>query len=218
MHISDCFPNWDRLEPQVREELEAAAMARTAKKGELIHNGSAGCTGLILVRSGQLRVFAPSEDGREITLFRLLERDVCLFSAACVIHDLQVELCVQAETDAAFWQISPEVYRTLMERSPALLQFTNQLTAGRFSDVVWLMNQVLWKRFDQRLAAFLLEERALSGSDTLRITHEAIGNHLGTAREVVTRMLNYFRDEGLVRLSRGTVAILDPEALERLKG
>ena len=80
----------------------------------------------------------------------------------------------------------------------------------------WLMDQVMWKSFDKRLAGFLLEESVLEETDTLKITHEKIASHMGTAREVVTRMLKYFQTEGLVRLSRGAVEILDRKGLSRL--
>ena len=195
----------------------SAAQPRHAANGTLVHNGSENCTGLILVQRGLLRVYLPSADGREITLYRLLERDICLFSASCMINGLQLDLAIQAEQDTNFWLISPEVYKRLMEQSPALAAFTTELTATRFSDVMWLVNQILWKRMDQRVAAFLLEEAALQGTEVLRLTHETIANHLGTAREVVTRTLKYLRDEGCVELARGTVRIKDASALERLQ-
>ena len=75
----------------------------------------------------------------------------------------------------------------------------------------------MWQSMDRRLAAFLLEESELEHTDTLRLTHEQIANHLGTAREVVTRMLRYFQSEGMVRLSRGTVVIADHKRLEALR-
>jgi CRP/FNR family transcriptional regulator len=80
---------------------------------------------------------------------------------------------------------------------------------------MWLVEQVLWKSFDRRLAAFLAEESVLENSAELKLTHEKIALHLGTAREVVTRMLKYFQSEGMVQLSRGTVEITDLEALRR---
>ena len=216
MNLSECFPVWDRLDAPVRQTLEESAQLHHAPVGHIIHDGSENCTGLILIRNGRLRVYSPSEDGREITLFRLLDRDMCLFSASCMIHEMQLELAIQAETETDFWLIPPDIYKAQMEVSPALSAFTSRLTAGRFADVMWLVNQILWKRMDQRLAAFLLEEASLQGSNTLRLTHEAIGRHLGTAREVVTRMLKYLRDEGWVRLSRGEVQITNAQALKRL--
>jgi CRP/FNR family transcriptional regulator len=94
--------------------------------------------------------------------------------------------------------------------------YTLELMATRFSEVMWLMEQVMWKSLDKRIAAFLLEESAIEDSDTLKLTHETIANHLGSPREVITRMLRYFQSEGIVRLSRGAVTITDTAALEDL--
>ena len=108
------------------------------------------------------------------------------------------------------------MYQKVMEESAALANFTNEVMGTRFSEVMWLMEQILWKSFDKRLAGFLLEEMAIEGTKELKITHEAIGNHLGNPREVVTRMLRYFQNEGLVLLSRGTVEILEEKQLRRI--
>ena len=104
----------------------------------------------------------------------------------------------------------------MMDESAPVANYANQLISGRFSEVMWLMEQVMWKSFDKRLAKFLLEESRLEGTPELQITHEKIANHMGTAREVVTRMLRYFQGEGLVRLTRGTVTVSDPDALAKL--
>ena len=216
MELSQYLPFYEALSPDDRTALDRAAVARSAPAGALLHSGSADCLGLLILRSGQLRAYITSEEGREITLYRLFERDICLFSAACMIHSLQFELTIAAEKDAAFWVIPSAFYRDLMDRSAPVANYTNQLMASRFTEVMWLMEQILWRRFDQRLARFLLEESALEGTGTLRITHERIAAHLGTAREVVTRMLKYFQTEGMVRLSRGTVELTDREKLTAL--
>ena len=128
----------------------------------------------------------------------------------------QAQMAIQAEKDASLRVIPAESYRKIMDESAPLSNFTSEVMAARFSDVMWLIEQILWKSFDRRLAAFLLEEAAIEGSPALRITHEIIGNHMGNPREVVTRMLRYFQSEGMVRLSRGTVDITDERALRRL--
>ena len=151
-----------------------------------------------------------------MTLYRLFSGDICLFTASCVMKNLQFDLMIQAEKDTTFWVIPAPIYRSVTERSAPLANYTNELMAAHLSEVMWLMEQILWGRMDQRLAAFLLEESLLEGSDNLRITHERIANHLGTAREVVTRMLRYFQSEGMVRLARGTVELRDKRKLERL--
>ena len=216
MELSGGFPIWDKLTAQQRQTLTAAAAVRFAKRGTLLHGGSGDCLGLLVVREGQLRAYILSEEGREITLYRLFQRDICLFSAACAMGSLQLDIALEAEKDTEFFLIPPEVYRSVMEASAPLANYTNTLMAERFSQVMWLMEQVMWHSFDRRLAAFLLEESALEGSARLELTHERIAAHLGTAREVVTRMLRYFQSEGLVRLSRGAVELTDTAGLRRL--
>ena len=216
MEFSAYMPVWDKLTPAQRITLATCVIDRTVKKDEVIHHGDADCTGLLLIRQGQLKAFMLSEDGREITLYRLLDRDICLFSAGCMLRSLHVEIMVQAEKDTDLWVIPAETYKRLMEESAVLSNFTNEIMAGRISDVMWLMEQVLWKSVDKRLAGYLLEEAVIEQSTMLRITHESIGKHLGNPREVVTRMLHYFQKEGLVRLSRGTIEIMDEAGLRLL--
>ena len=216
MDLSKYLPVWEQLTKEEQEKLSSSASYQTVPKGTILHNGSADCTGLLLVGSGQLRAYILSEEGREITLYRLFEMDICLFSASCMLHSIQFDLTIEAEKDTSFWLIPAETYRQLMETSAPIANYTNEIMASRFSEVMWRMEQVMWKSLDQRLASFLLEEEALEGSGQLHLTHELIGNHLGSAREVVTRMLRYFQEEGMVRLSRGTVEILDREKLSAL--
>ena len=133
-----------------------------------------------------------------------------------MMSSIQFEIIIEAEKDSELWIIPPHIYKSLMTESAAIANYTNEVMATRFSDVMWLMEQVLWKSFDKRLAEFLLQESDLEGSTILKITHEAIGNHLGNPREVVTRMLRYFQGEGMVALTRGTIEITDRKKLEGL--
>ena len=215
MDLSNVFPFWEKLTEEQRQRLAAGAVLRTVKAGVLLHQGG-DCMGLLAVHTGQLRAYILSDQGREITLYRLFDRDICLFSASCLLRNIQFDVTISAEKDTQLWVIPADVYQSLMEESAAVANYTNDLMGSRFSEVMWLMEQVMWKSFDARLAAFLLEESLLEDSTSLRLTHERIANHLGTAREVVTRMLRYFQSEGMVRLTRGTVALTDPERLRRL--
>lgn len=215
MKISEYFPIWEQLTPAQQQRLEQTARYTHAAKGTILHNGSADCLGLLLVCSGQLRGYILSQGGREITLYRLFERDMCLFSASCMLQSIQFDIQIQVEKDAEFWAIPPDVYKGLMEQSAAVANYTNELMSTRFSEVMWLMEQVMWRSFDKRLADFLLQESVLENTTHLELTHEKIANHLGTAREVVTRMLRYFQQEGLVALSRGAVDLVDLPALKQ---
>ena len=217
MDFTDYFPIWGKLTPIQQNRILGAVMTRTVKKGTVIHNGSMDCIGLLLVKSGQLRAFILSEEGREITIYRLFDRDMCLFSASCMLRSIQFDVTIEAEKDTELWVIPAEVYQGMMEESAPVANYTNELMAARFSDVMWLIEQIMWKSLDKRVAAFLLEESAIEGSRELKLTHEAIANHLGSHRGVITRMLRYFQSEGLVRLSRGRITILDEKKLDALQ-
>jgi len=217
MEFSEYLPIWDKLTQEQQERISGVAEYRKVKKGTHIHDSSAECLGLVLVRCGQLRAYILSEDGREITISRLFEYDVSLLSASCVMPDMQFNVMIEAEKDTEFWSIPACLFRNLVDESLAVSNYARNLLSSNFSELMWLMEQIMWKSFDKRLAAFLLEESAIEGASSLKITHEKIANHMGTAREVVTRMLRYFQGEGMVKLTRGTIEILDEEKLENLQ-
>lgn len=216
MEFKDNFLIWDKLTGKQQERLLKTVTYRIVKKGTIVHNGSMTCLGLLLVESGQFRSYIYSEEGREVTIYRLFEMDICMFSASCVMQNIQFDITIEAEKDSAVWIIPPNVLKELMEESAPMANFMNQIMAGRLSEVMWLMEQIMWKSFDKRLSGFLLEECRVEGTAVLKITHEKIANHLGTAREVVTRMLRYFQSEGMIKLTRGTVEIIDEKKLEKL--
>ena len=216
MDFSSYFPIWDKLTVSQQKRLADSAMRRSAPKGTILHNGSVDCLGLILIRSGQFRAYLLSDEGRELTMYRLFEMDICLFSASCMMRNIQFDITIEAEKDSEFWLIPPDVYKSVMNESAALANYTNDLMSSRFSEVMWLIEQIIWRSFDKRLAGFLLEETNLEDSPVLKLTHEKIANHLGTAREVVTRMLRYFQSEDMVKLTRGTVEITDRKKLQDL--
>jgi CRP/FNR family transcriptional regulator len=216
MDFFDYLPIWDKLTRSQQERIAQVVDYRRVPKGTFIHDSSADCLGLLLIRSGQLRTYILSDEGREITIDRLFERDVCMLSASCVMPDMQFNIMIEAEKDSEFWSIPACIFKNLMDESLAVSNFANSLISGHFSQLMWLMEQIMWKSMDKRLAAFLLEESALDDNLLLKITHEKIAAHMGTAREVITRMLRYFQSEGMVKLGRGTVELVDLAALRRL--
>ena len=216
MELSKCFPIWDKLTQSQQDRILSVATHQTVKGGTVLHDGSPDCLGLLVVSSGQLRAYILSEEGREVTICRFFEMDICLFSAACVMPNMQFNIFIEAEKDSDIWVIPACLYQNLMDESIILSNYSHNLITNHFSELMWLMEQIMWKSFDKRLAAFLLEESALENTTSLKITHEKIANHMGTAREVVTRMLRYFQSENMVRLTRGTVELTDTKALAKL--
>ena len=216
MDFEAYFPVWDKLTENQKQLVSGVVEHRSVKKGTRIHDSSAECLGLVMVKKGQLRAYILSEDGREITFGRLFEYDVSLLSASCALPDLQLNVMIEAEKDTEFWSIPACLFKNLMEESLPVSNYALDLISGNFSELMWLMEQIMWKSFDKRLASFLLEEAQLENSPVLKLTHEKIAAHLGTAREVVTRMLRYFQSESMVALTRGTIEITDEEKLEAL--
>ena len=218
MEFAEYLPIWNKLTAQQQERIAGVIEYRKVKKGTTIHDSSAECLGLIMVRSGQLRAYILSEDGREITLSRLFEYDVSLLSASCVMPDMQFNVMIEVEKDSEFWSIPACLFKNLADESLAVSNYSRSLLSSNFSELMWLMEQIMWKSLDKRLAALLLEEARLEESNILKITHEKIANHMGTAREVVTRMLRYFQNEGMVKLTRGAIELTDEDKLDKLQG
>ena len=216
MEFQNYLPIWDKLTPDQQARLREVVDFRKVPKGTFIHDSSADCLGLLLIRTGQLRTYILSEEGREITLERLFPYDVCLLSASCVMPDMQFNIMIEAEKDSEFWSIPACYFKNLMDESLAVSGFATGLMSGHFSQLMWLMEQIMWKSMYKRLAAFLLEESQLEDTTSLKLTHEKIAAHLGTAREVITRMLRYFQSEDMVKLSRGTIDLTDPIKLRKL--
>ncbi|MEF9915889.1 MAG: Crp/Fnr family transcriptional regulator [Lachnospiraceae bacterium] len=214
--LKDYIPFWNQISSSEQQLIETQIRSRKVSKGTLVHSGETDCLGLIFVITGSLRAYTMSETGKTISLYRLLERDMCLFAASCVMRNIDFEVVIEAREDTEILVLPVKIYQQLMNTSLPVANYTNELMASRFSDVMWVMDQVLNKSFDVRLATFLLEEQAINESSILYMTHEEIAQNLGSAREVVTRMLKYFHTEELVNLARGKIEIVDVKALEKI--
>ena len=217
MSFPDYFPIWNKLNADQQNRILSVTDFQKVKSGTVLHDGSPDCLGMLVVRSGQLRAYMLSEEGREITICRFFEMDICLFSASCVMPNMQFDILIEAEKDTEFWVVPACLFQNLMDESIVIANYARDLITSHFSELMWLMEQIMWKSFDKRLASFLLEESVLEETNSLKVTHEKIANHMGTAREVVTRMLRYFQSEGMVRLTRGSVDIVDAVKLRKFQ-
>jgi len=209
------FPFWDSLSGGDRETFCRSSVQMHYPKGTAVHDGSE-CTGVIIVRRGCLRVYILSEEGKEITLYRLYPRDICIMSASCVLKTITFDVFVSAEEDSECCVVGGCAFSDISERSDAVKIFALETAVSRFSDVMWVMQQILFMSMDKRLAIFLLDEIAKSGTDIVKLTHEQIARYMASAREVVTRMLKYFASEGIVEVGRGGVKILDKARLRAI--
>ena len=207
------FPFWDKLDKSDKETFLRSSQNVSFKKGTNIHNGNE-CTGVILVKKGSLRLYLLSEDGKEITLYRLFENDMCILSASCVLSAITFDVFIDSEEDSECVVVGGCAYEELSRRVPEVKIFALESAVSRFSDVMWVMQQILFMSMDKRLAIFLLDEVSKTGSDTVKLTHEQIAKYMGSAREVVSRMLKYFASEGIVSSSRSEgIKIIDKKRL-----
>ncbi len=216
MEFEKYIPIWSKLTPEQQNIIKNSAVMHRVPAQSVIHNGSVDCMGLVIVCSGQLRSFILSDEGREVTVYRLFERDICLFSSSCIMPSIQFEITVSAEKQSELMVIPPNSFKRVLSTSAPFANYINEIMASRLSEAIWLLERILWKSLDKRLAVFLLEEASLESTSILHITHERIANHMGTAREVITRVLKYFQNEGLVSIGRGTIELLNIPQLEKL--
>lgn len=206
---------WDHLNDDEKELLKQNATVQTYSKDVTMHRGGDSCLGIVLVRKGQLRTYMLSPDGRDITLYRLFAGDVCILSASCVLETITFDVFIDVEEDSEIITVSSALFQQLANQNIYVESFGYKMATDRFSDVMWAMQQILFMSVDKRLAIFLSEEIKKSKSLELKITHEQVAKYMATAREVVTRMLKYFSQEGIVELSRGKITIIDETKLNK---
>ena len=211
------LPFWDDLTADEKELILNNAVTTHIKRGQLLF-GSDGalCLGMVAVREGSVRVSMISEEGREILLYRIGAGEICVLSAACVLRQITFEVHMEAEVDTDVLILNSSTLNTLMESNIRVENFVYKLTAERFSDVMWAMQQLLFFGFDRRLATYLYNKLVEYSDARIKTTHEQIAKNIGSAREVVTRMLNRFADEGIVELQRGEIIVKDKDALKAL--
>ena len=210
------FPFWDKMSDTDKETFVRTSHHVQFKKGTNIHDGNE-CTGVILVKSGYLRLYLLSEDGKEITLSRIYPGDMCMLSASCVFDTLTFDVFIDSEENSECVIVGGCAYEEISRRIPEAKIFALEAALSRFSDVMWAIQQILFMSMDKRLAIFLLDEISKSGSDTVKLTHEQIAKYMGSAREVVSRMLKYFASENIVSMSRSDgIKILDKKKLREL--
>ena len=214
--FESAFPFWSRMSETDRDTFLRSSQRVVFKKGTNIHDGNK-CTGVILVKSGSLRMYLLNEDGKEVTLSRLFAGDMCMLSASCVLEALTFDVYVDSEENSECVVVGGCAYEDLSRRMPEAKIFALESAISRFSDIMWVMQQILFMSMDKRLAIFLLDEIAQTGGEVIKLTHEQIAKYMGSAREVVSRMLKYFTSEGIISSSRGEgIRILDKRRLREL--
>ncbi|SFP35057.1 CRP/FNR family transcriptional regulator, anaerobic regulatory protein [Oscillibacter sp. PC13] len=212
--LSATLPFWEKLSEQDREMFSTGCLTKSFAKGEIINRFDEGCQGAILLQNGQIRIYIVSDEGREVTLYRLHTGDICVLSASCLLDSIAFDVAIEAMERTEALLLPSAALHQVMERNPYVDLFLAKTANERFSDVMWTMQRILFCGADRRVAAFLWDEMIKTGRMSLSYTHDEIARCIGSAREVVTRILKYFAQEGILALERGKVLILDREKLQ----
>ncbi len=210
------FPFWEYLESSEEELLLGNTTHILVPRGTNIYCANDDYDGIFLIIQGALRAYFLSEDGRDITLYRLFEDEVGAIAPNGALSEVSFDLNIETEKDCSFLFIPARVYQAVSEKNLHVQLYTSQLAISRYSAIMWTLQEILFTSFDKRLAGFLIDEATRTGSDTITLTHDKIARYIGSAREVVSRMLKYFSDEGLIETSRGQIRILNKQGLYKL--
>jgi len=210
------IPFWANLSPEEKAIVSQRAITKRFSKNQLISSNSSACLGVILILSGGIRVSLISDEGREVTLYRAHANEFCVSTAFCVIQQLTFEAIVTAEEDTTVLVIPSSVCARLMDSNIHVRAFIFENSTKRYSQTIWAIQQMLFKRFDQRLASYLISAYEQSGSDEVPKTQEEIARDVNSAREVVARMLKDFAAKGLVEIKRGKIVLKNAEGLKKL--
>ncbi|WP_250278298.1 Crp/Fnr family transcriptional regulator [[Clostridium] colinum] len=207
---------WSKITPEEQEQILKESINKKYKKDENIYNPTKECLGIILIKKGELRSYILSEEGKEVTLYRLKEGDICVLSSSCILNNITFDVYIDCEKNTEVIIINSILFSELVNKNVYVENFILKNTVDKFSNVMWTIEQILFMKFDTRLAIFLLDESTKLGTNNIKITHQQIAKYIGSAREVVSRMLKYFEQEDIVKLSRGTIKIIDKEKLKKL--
>ena len=215
MDFQKIFPFWEQLNSEEQNMVSASALPQKMKKGDILHRGCGECSGIVHVAKGQLRVYIVSEEGREVTLYRLHQGELCVLSASCLMDAIVFDVLIEAVQETELVVLPSPALSAIMDSNPMVELSLYKRVVENFSEVMWTMQQILFMGVDKRVAHFLWDEMAKTGDTIIRLTHEEVARFIGSAREVVTKVLKYFVEEEVVSLSRGKIEIIDKTKLRK---
>lgn len=207
------FPFWEHLSKEEKELLTSQARVVRFEENQMIASTEMDCLGVLYVKSGIIRLYLYSEDGREVTIARLTKDDVCLLSASCMLAQVSFPAQVSAESDVEAILVPVNIISQIKDNNIYVENYVYRLTTERFSDVISAVEQMLFLTLEQRIVTFLLDETARTGGDTVHMTQEKVAQAIGSAREAVARTLKQLSASGYIEVFRGGIRIKDRKTL-----
>jgi CRP/FNR family transcriptional regulator len=205
------FPFFAALPAARLEALLAEAQLLRAPAGDVLFDAKQPCRGFPLVLSGSVRVFKAGPNGREILLYRVEPGQSCILSGGCLLGHSDYTAAGVAETEVEILSVPPAQFHELMLQFEPFRRYVFGSYGERLSEVMELVEEVAFRRLDARLAQTLIRR-----GPVIEGTHQALADELGSVREIVSRLLRSFEQQGWVRLERERVTVLDPKGLSEL--
>lgn len=209
------YPDVASLDEDLKSRLLASAQTVNVPNGAFAFRKGDPCKNFILVLEGQVRVQLSTENGREMTLYRVNQGGTCALTTSCLIGKEEYPAEAVIEKDVTAVMFPDREFRQALLDSEQFRQFVFQGFSRRLCAIVGRMEAVALKTIDERLALHLLDHDRDSIAD---ITHQVLAAEIGTAREVVSRKLKRFEADGLIRSTRGRVEIIDRASLQAITG
>lgn len=211
--IFEKYDFWEKLTQEQKQFLKERVKWNQYQEGQFVTGTGSDCLGMFLVQRGTMRVYLLSEEGKEATVFRIHEGELCMMSGSCLLSSLPFDVQIDAETDSSVCLLPANIVKKIMQENLYLENFVLKRMNESFGDIIAAVQKMLFATLEQRLAAFLLDEAARCHSDQVPMTQEQIARAIGSAREAVSRTLKQMVQEGSVELFRGGVTILDRKIL-----
>lgn len=215
--LEQVLPFWEELTGEQQMLLENSARTGHFDRKQTLFNPLKKDSGLKIVCKGQMRVSMLSARGGEILLYQLREKEICVLSILSLMKQFTWNIYVEAEKDSIIMTIPEKEYLWVSEENPAVKAYNQKIIIQRMGEVIEITSRIAMATIEERLADLLLRYQSQEVSEVLLLTHEGIAKDMGTAREVISRTLKQFQNQGLVELGRGKITILDAEGIRKIK-
>lgn len=212
--LSETLPFWKKLTPSQQMTLADSAVSKKFRKDEIIFNPLKQFAGLKIVRSGQMKIYLSSGNGDEIMLYRLKKGDICVLSVMSLLKKFHFAVTARAEQESEIVTLPEAVYMEVSRANRAMDDYNHEVLIERMSEALSIMSNAAWGTTEQRLAELLLNYDRDSAGNEIRVTHEILADDIGTAREVVSRILKQFQEQGLIETGRGRLRVTDRNGLK----
>ena len=199
------------LPPEIISRMLASSISVEFSAGQCVFDEHATCAGFPFVEHGAIRVIKASSNGRELPLYYVRPGETCIISTSCLLGGHPYNAQGVAVEDSQIRLLPPPVFDELLSQ-PDFRRFVFHIVAERMAELMQLVEEVAFKRLDQRLASLLIRN-----GPTIRSTHQQLADELGSVREIVSRLLKGFAEQGAVRLAREQISIIDAKALQRIE-